>query len=309
MYPTYGQQFSFSLALVDRSNRPSFKSNPTIAPGDFSISKDGDAFVLLTNTPSSVPTGGVSVEVILTAVEMQANNIVVFARDVSGSEWDDVLINITPLTSSAVVFTSGALTSITSISNLALSHLGHSKEIVNYETDTTQEAKTIRRYFQTALENTLRDYPWPFATKLDDLVLVSTYPNDEWGFSYRYPTDCLRLRRILSGVRNDNRQSRVPYKVGRDDTGLLIFTDQEDAKIEYTYKEFDPQRYPADFVMAFSLRLASFIAPNITGGDVNGMGNRALQLYLHEIDKAKSSATVEEQDEEVPESDFIRSRE
>lgn len=208
-----------------------------------------------------------------------------------------------------LVFSGAAGVSEIAICNMALSHLGVGKEIANLETETSQEAAACRRFFSVARDNTLRDYPWPFTTKIQALALIETDPNDEWNYSYRYPSDCLRLRRVLSGIRNDNRQTRVPYKIAQDAAGQLIYTDTENAEVEYTIRETDPSRYPSDFVMAFSLRLASYIAPRLTKGDPFKLGDRALQLHQYEVQKAMASAHVEEQQEELPDSEFIRERE
>ena len=196
----------------------------------------------------------------------------------------------------------------TEICNLAISHLGIGKEIANLETERSNEAAACRRFFETARDVTLRDFNWPFATKINELGLVEADPNDEWSFSYRYPTDCLKLRRILSGIRNDTRQSRVPYRVARDAAGLLIFTDTADAQVEYTIQEQTVSSFPPDFVMAFSFLLASYVAPRLTAGDPFKMGTRAIELYQVEISKAMAAAINEEQDEEYPDSEFIRVR-
>lgn len=208
-----------------------------------------------------------------------------------------------------LVFTGPAGASEIAICNMALSHLGIGKEIANLETENSQEAAACRRFFAEARDNTLRDYPWPFARKLSTLALVEEDPNDEWGYSYRAPSDFVRLVRILSGIRNDTAQSRVPYKVGRDASGLLIFTDKEEAEVEYIMRETDPTRYPSDFIMALSLRLASYIAPRLTAGDPYKLGDRALQLHALEVGRAKESSVDEEQDEQLPDSELIRERE
>lgn len=200
------------------------------------------------------------------------------------------------------------MASKTEIANLALSHLGTGNEINNLETEKSTEANVIRRFYDTALENTERDFPWSFLTAFADLALVEENPTDEWGYSYRYPSDCVRVRRILSGKRNDGRPDRVPYKIGRDAQGLLIYTDMANAKMEYSKRETDPARFPADFTMAFSLRIASYSAPRICSEDPFKMGQRALQLYLAEIDMAKASSVNEQQDEEAPDAESIRAR-
>lgn len=196
----------------------------------------------------------------------------------------------------------------TEIANLALSHLGVGKEIANIETENSQEANACRRYYDVARETTLRDFNWPFTTKETALTLVSQNPTEEWAYSYRYPTDCLKLRRILSSIRNDTRQTRIPYKIVRDNAGKLVYTDQINAAMEYTYDETDASRFDSDFVMALSLRLAAYMAPRLTSGDPFKMGERAIRLYSVEISKAQASAANEQQDEEKPDAEWINAR-
>lgn len=200
------------------------------------------------------------------------------------------------------------MASDTEICNLALSHLRVAKEIANLETERSQEASACRRFYETARDASLRDFAWAFATKISTLPLVEEDPNDEWAYSYRYPTDCLKIRRILSGDRNDTRDTRVPYKIIQDSSGLLILTDKEDAELEYTIRADDPQRYPADYIMALSFRLAAYIAPRVTGGDPFKLGERAMRMYMLEVGMAQGSDLNEEQPDVTPDSEFIRAR-
>lgn len=196
----------------------------------------------------------------------------------------------------------------TVICNMALSHLGISQEIANFDSERSKEASAMRRFYDETRKEVLRDFPWPFATKTVDLGLIEESPTDEWDFSYRYPSDCLRARRIPSGIRNDTRQSRVPYRVLQDNSGKLIYTDTEDAQLEYTVNEERVEMFPPDFVLALSLLLAAYTAPRLTGGDPFKLGNRALQLYDIQRNKAEANAVNEESDEEQPDSELERAR-
>jgi hypothetical protein len=196
------------------------------------------------------------------------------------------------------------MASKTEIANMALSHLAIGKEISNLDTERSEEASA----FNVALDATLRDFPWPFETSFAALALVEEDPTSEWKYSYRYPTDCSKIKRILSGDRNDNRQGRVPYKLGRDSSGKLIYTDKEKAEIEYTYKDLDPNNLSSDCTLSLSWRLAAYIAPRVTGGDPFKLGDRAMKMYMYEVSIARASSVNEEQSEENPESEFIRAR-
>lgn len=196
----------------------------------------------------------------------------------------------------------------TEICNLAISHLGSTDEIDDLETDSTPEAAACQRYYEQARAQVLRDFPWPFATKFRTLDLIEEEPTDEWGYSYRYPSDCLILRRILSGSRNDARQTRVAYRIAKDDDGKLLYTDMEEALAEYTEDMTDVTLFPPDFVMALSFRLASYIAPRLIAGDPFKLGDRAVKYYFAEIASARAQALNEEQPDEEPLSEFERAR-
>ena len=194
------------------------------------------------------------------------------------------------------------------IVNLALSHLAQGKEIANLETEKSEEASAARRFYDIVRDQILRDFPWPFAKRIVALGLVAENPNSEWAFSYRYPTDCLKARRILSGTRNDTLLSRIKYKITGDASGWLIYTDKEEAELEYIAKNDNPQFYPPDFTLAFSYLLAAFMAPRIAGGDAFGLGKNAATLYMITLSQAAAAALNEEQTDSQPEAESITAR-
>ncbi len=196
----------------------------------------------------------------------------------------------------------------TEICNMAIAHLGVGKRIASLD-ERSQESNICNTFYEVALHNTLRDFTWPFCSKIVALGLFEEDPTDEWAFSYRYPSECEFLRRILSGNRNDNADTIIPYKIYADDDGKLIYTDMEDAEVEYTFVEEDPSKYPSDFVMALSYQLAALIAPTICGVQRIELVDRMLQLSSFWVGKAAQAGSGEEKQDRVPESEFIRARE
>lgn len=195
------------------------------------------------------------------------------------------------------------------ICNLALSHVASGEEIQNLDTDKGQEAQACRRFYDLCIQGTLRDFPsWPFATRITSLALVTTQPNQEWSYSYRYPSDCLFAKRILSGLRMDTEGSRIPYRLIGDNAGQLILCGIDSAQFEYTAYVDDPTLYPPDFILASSLRLAIYIAPRLTAGDQFKLRATAVQLYTAELERAKVNAANEMQSDLNPQSEFIRAR-
>lgn len=92
--PIRGQAYDFTIALVDSGARPAYKSAPTLAAGDFKLSKDEGPLVNLATLPTVTPVGSVLVHIALSAAEMTADNVTIVCRDVVGAQWDDQLIEI-----------------------------------------------------------------------------------------------------------------------------------------------------------------------------------------------------------------------
>ncbi len=93
--PKSGEDFIFFIALTDMASSGSYKANPTIAAGDFKVSKNGGALANLSTLPSVSPAAGIWVMVTLSAAEMTADNVSVQAIDqTSPKEWADAAVNI-----------------------------------------------------------------------------------------------------------------------------------------------------------------------------------------------------------------------
>lgn len=181
----------------------------------------------------------------------------------------------------------------TGICNLAIAHCGVGVQIADITTENSAEARTCRLFYPKAKNETLRDFEWPFATVFETLQLVSSNPTTEWGYAYQYPNDCVYFRRILSGIRMDSLASRVPYIFAQSSTAgdakEYIYTDQANAVAELTGKVENVTLFPHDFEMAFSYKLAAYIAVQITRGDPFKVGDRAEQKYTELVQKAAAT--------------------
>lgn len=197
------------------------------------------------------------------------------------------------------------------ICHMALGHLGVTKRLTSIN-DATEAARACALFYDPCRDEVMRAFPWPFATIKATLTLVEDLTADstaEWGYSYRYPTDCLRFLRIRSGYgRQETNATQVRYRVIRDTTGSLILTDQEDAIGEYVQQTTDPTDFAPDFVTAFSYRLAGAIAPAVTSGDPNRLGLRAFQLYDLAIRQAWANSLNEQSPDVNEQSGFLSAR-
>ncbi len=92
--PKRATEFIFYISLISQADTKLLKSTPTLAAGDFIISKDGGGFVNLNTLPTVTPAAGYAVKVLLSATEMTADNVMIICHDAAGAEWCDMAINI-----------------------------------------------------------------------------------------------------------------------------------------------------------------------------------------------------------------------
>lgn len=197
----------------------------------------------------------------------------------------------------------------TEICNMALGHLGSSKEIQDVSSENSTEARAMRRFYEEARREVLRDGGWPFAIAVETLALIEEDPNTQWAYSYEQPNSALKLLRIVTpGMRMEQETDPIAYKLAYSPSGTVLYTDQEDAEIEYVVNVEDVSRFPPDFTLAFSLLLAAYTAPVVANGDSFKRRLECLQLYSLAISKARANSKNEGAADPLPESEFIRAR-
>lgn len=179
------------------------------------------------------------------------------------------------------------------IANMALSHLG-AAEINKLTPATTVEARTFNRFYDTCRDKVLSDFEWPFALRRDELLtLVTDYTLDGavpsgWNYSYRLPVDNMRL----VGLAFDSGVHRLywdgpshTHDLGSDAVGPLIYADEADLHISYIARVEDPADFTPGFALALSHLLAGTMAPKLTAGDPNNLGQKSLQMYAFLIEQ------------------------
>lgn len=205
-------------------------------------------------------------------------------------------------------FGTGCVAASTAVINIALAHLGVSKQIVNVLTDATQEATAARLHFTEDVAATLRDYPWPFATRYARLVWVagtSAVPvNGDWQYSYVAPPACLFARRIVnpSGSRRGWDTTPIAFRVGGDDTlGTLIYTNIAPTEVNGLAPELEYTTRPlcavlagdAIFRAALAWRHAHSLAPTLSRDDKKV--EFCWQMYRGLLMTAETKAAAEDQ--------------
>ncbi len=194
--------------------------------------------------------------------------------------------------------------SMVEIWNMALSHIGV-KNFVTGPNEKSQEAAVLSIWWLPSLDYVLADHPWPFAGKYAQLGLVETV-NPEWAYAYRYPSDCVHVRRICDPVGGRASPNPPPFVIGHDDDGKVIYTDQADAILYYTVRVNEPERFDAKCVEALSIYLASRIANPLTR--MPNLGKDLEDSYNRMIVKAAVKSSNEMQQDDPQEAEWIRAR-
>jgi hypothetical protein len=164
--------------------------------------------------------------------------------------------------------------SITDLANYALAQIGEGFRITDFDDDQSAEGQACRDTYQGLLEEKLRERRWNRFVMKAPLALVATNPNPVWGFSYRYPSNCLDFHRILNGDRSGLDVHWVVFELSSDSQGLLIFTDWGFTSTvpgvppgtvygEWTVQNPPLNLWASDFKTAFAFEWASIMAPFI----------------------------------------------
>lgn len=202
------------------------------------------------------------------------------------------------------------MASRTSICNIALARIGVSRRLNNVDTERSLEAQTMRTFIDEDIAYVLRDFPWPWATAYVNLSLVagsaSEMANADWRYSYRYPTDCMYARRLVLEQLGRDNPNPPKWRIGRDSQGKLIFTNEEDAVLEYTQRIDDVAEFDSMFVSQLAWKLGAGAAPSLSR--VKNMAETCMSIYEIDKTKAQSRALNEAQQSDPQEAEMIRAR-
>ncbi len=180
------------------------------------------------------------------------------------------------------------------ICNMALARMGSTQRITSLD-DGSNEAAQCAIWYPQDRDSMLSDYPFPWARAyltLDQVAgpeIDGNVANAEWARTYRYPSDCLKIIRLVStpitsttgvpqttGTFNLNPYSNQPWKriegdywpityaILSDETGRLVGTDAwgigAGITAVYTRQVTDTTQFAPDFADALSWRLAADLA-------------------------------------------------
>lgn len=149
------------------------------------------------------------------------------------------------------------------IGNMALSRLGTRATIADL-TENSTEARQINLWYATVRDDLQSMIDWNF-NRVSQALAASGTPPARWAYSYAYPTDCLKIRRLDFGsscwVEGD---PAIPFEIASDGTNQLLFCNDNVANAVFAQRVADPARFSPSFILAFVDCLAGAIALPIT---------------------------------------------
>jgi hypothetical protein len=178
------------------------------------------------------------------------------------------------------------------------------KQAIGALTDETPVARLCTRFYEQTRQALLREFPWPFCEQYYTLALVTEEPNARWAYAYRYPTGVLRVNDIVSSIRIPS--PKIPFKIGSDAQGRLIYTDEASAVIAANTDISDTTQMDPLFIDAFAWRMAVELAsPLSESAEVLNFANVKYEMSIR---KAMAAALNEDSPDEY-ESGLMRARE
>lgn len=175
--------------------------------------------------------------------------------------------------------------------NMALGFIG--TRTVASEAEKCEEARQCALYWDSARQQALRDYPFPWAQNravLAQKPLPDVWATD-WRFAYGMPEACLKIHRIGSTQRRENAE---PFKMVHDPAGtVLILTDAEAAFADYTRDVESPTLWDVDFTQMMARKLAALIAVPLLKNNGSKV-QEVQQLYSASIPSTREAAAQEQ---------------
>lgn len=193
------------------------------------------------------------------------------------------------------------------ICNLALGEVPH-KSITSMNEQSLAAAKCTEHYPQ-ARDELLEAHPWEFLMKRAALAVVDNGRAREWAFAYALPADLATPRRILPPDEADGGAAFLtvgqrlapslspwqgdPFLIPYTIAGGVLFTNQQNAVLEYSRTGISESVFTPSFARALALDLATRIVLPL-------IKNRARQGELMRLAELQRQRAIAMDENRVP---------
>lgn len=172
------------------------------------------------------------------------------------------------------------MSSKATIYNLAASALLLEKQIIDVDTDKSNEVRVFNAHWDIAFQSCLQDLDLDSTVKEIQLELLATLEDSAWTYVYKYPSDCIFFRRLISGEVTDTERTHIDKKTGLYNGFKAIYTNQEDAVAECVHKSISLTSLSPMTVMSIAYKLAMLSAPLITGKGAKKLRDDLKEMYI-----------------------------
>lgn len=192
----------------------------------------------------------------------------------------------------------------TEIAVLTLGRLGVSHSITDLDTDTSNQAKILRRHFRMALDTLLERHPWRCATLTLALTLQSEDPDRALRYHYDLPADCAVLREIAEDgifyqVEVYDNQRVYWEEVYTGTATQRIATNCYQAHGKYTVRIDEDAYFPTHMARGLSAQLAKDVAPAL----ITGNYSKLKKDLIDDADRDISLAIADDMGRQPPKGD------
>lgn len=191
--------------------------------------------------------------------------------------------------------------------NLALSNIRAGS--INSLDEASLAAQQCKLKYPFIRDRLLTELPWGFNRKIRALSVL-TVEIFNWSIAYQYPTDTLKIHRLVGAHEElanadadvvsrlldsqllplkDLRQ-QIPYEVFNFSDVKVIGANEADLRIDYSAKVTDPNLFTNDFIMALSHLLASELAIPLIGAETGRqLRSDSLTMYKEYLSAAMAN--------------------
>lgn len=211
------------------------------------------------------------------------------------------------------------------ICNLALSNIRAGS--INSLTEASLQAQQCKLKYPIIRNRCLTELAWGFNRKIRSLAVLTTEIFN-WAYAYQYPTDCLKIHRLVGEyeelanadadvvsrlidtqilpIREVRR--KVPHEVFNFDDNKTIGANEANLRIDYSAKVTDPNLFTDDFILGLSHLLSSELAIPLIGAEQGRqLRSDSLQIYKQYLDAAIANDMNDQYDEPV-DSEYVTVR-
>lgn len=185
------------------------------------------------------------------------------------------------------------------ICNLALQNV--QQAAISSLDEGSAESRAVLTRYDHARDVVLQAMWWGFAKRVEPLALLVETPA-QWSYAYQTPDDLIRARYILPA------SGRLSAPVRYERAGNQIWTDEESARLAFTYRVVDEAQFHPMFVDALAWRIGADIVLSLNGKRSERAD--ALQIYRGVLAEARASDANESSPFTLTdtEADWIRER-